>query len=332
MMNEGATDEIVRQTWELKKERIKLSDERTELNRLLRVSARRDAFMEQVREIIREVPPSEFLLPVDQVSSSDTDLAVQLTDLHTGINVDNYFNKFNYEILKERCSKFLEKIIETKIRHNAQDCHLIVGEIISGLIHPDLRVQSNENILEQFRLASNLVSDFVAFLSRYFNSVHVYVTPGNHSRITANKSDAIRGENMDLFLPDFLEAKLQNYKNVIINYNTIDPYIAVFKIRNELCMAAHGDKDSPNTVVKSFTSLFGAKPSIVFLGHKHHNAFLSDDKVKVVQGGCMSGSDDHTIDIRKHSDPEQTISVISDKGYECFYPVNLSREKGDFEK
>ena len=53
----------------------------------------------------------------------------------------------------------------------------------------------------------------IAEIARHFNHVYVYVTPGNHSRVIANKEHSLRGENFDVLLPHYLKASLQNYQN-----------------------------------------------------------------------------------------------------------------------
>ena len=44
---------------------------------------------------------------------------------------------------------------------------------------------------------------------------------------------------------------------------------------------------------------------------------------KVIQSGCVSGSDNYAIDIRKVNKAEQTVSVITDDGLLCLYDITL---------
>lgn len=327
MASVECTDEIRRQTWELAKERIKLRDERTELNAILRKNARKESLTELIRQIFKDVPPSEVPeslykeVLIDEEEHND--LVVHFTDIHGGIEIDNWFNVYNRDVLAQRANKFLKKIIQIQARHHSENCYIIVGEIISGLIHEDLRSQNSEDVIEQFRKSSYLISDFVSSLSKYFKNVWVYTTPGNHSRIAEDKKRSHKGENLDLLLPDFLEARLQKFTNVHIMSNDIDPYVATFSIRGNVAVAAHGDKDTPKNVVKDFTMLLGVKPKLVFLGHLHQNGMVPSSNSKVIQTGCVSGSDNFAIDHRFHTDPEQTVSVVTENGLECLYNVNL---------
>ena len=97
----------------------------------------------------------------------------------------------------------------------------------------------------------------------------------------------------------------------------------MFEVRGQKVFSAHGHKDKPTNVVQNFTMMFGVKPDIVLLGHMHTNAMTTVYDTKVIQSGCVSGSDRYALSIRKSNRPEQTVSVISDEGFECLYDIQL---------
>ena len=163
----------------------------------------------------------------------------------------------------------------------------------------------------------------VAVLSDYFDEVHIYVTEGNHSRISPNKEDSLKGENMDILLPFYLVARLQNFANVHV-YDNDDPIeIARFDVYGNHIMAAHGDKDKPQNVIQNFTMMFGIKPDIVYLGHRHTNGLSTIFGSRVIQSGSVIGTNNYSQDIRKVSKPEQTVSVVDKNGLVCLYDVVL---------
>lgn len=327
MSDDEYLKELQNQKQELEKQKIKVRDERNELKRLIREEARKESFKDQ---IVRSISESECLpLLYDEnkqfsgVLESDNDLIISLTDLHTGIEIDNYFNKFNEDILRNRLNKYLDKIFEVKLRHGSENVYVILSELVSGIIHNELRIENNQNLIEQFLTATNLISEFLSELSYQFNEVNVYMCPGNHSRISPKKEESLKGENIDHLAIPFLEAKLQNFENIKFHENKIEESIAMFSVRGNTIMASHGDKDSPNNVVQKFTLMFGIRPSIVYLGHRHTNAMSTVYDVKVIQSGCMSGSDNYCMDKRLKNKPEQTISVITENGLDCLYDMKF---------
>ena len=309
----------------MRKERIKLSDARVDYNRLIRQEARKESYADMVKNIIcQNVEPIN--IPVHYtLFNSTTDLLCHLTDIHTGIEIHNWKNDFDEDVLRNRIEKFTSDILDIRGQHNSENCYLVIGEIISGLIHSNLRLQNNMDLMEQFKYVSELISAMLTRIANHFNHIYVYVTPGNHSRISPKKEESLDGENMDVLLPFYLKARLQNIENISICENTIEPEIAMFNIRGNNVFAAHGHKDNPSSVVQNFTMLFGIKPDIVLLGHRHTNGLTTVYDTKVIESGCVSGTDQFAMSIRKANRPEQTVSVIGEDGLICLYDIKLDR-------
>lgn len=321
--NVPSNNELDIKIQELRKERIKLSDARVEYNKLIRQEARKESYADMVKRIICEnVEPMN--IPVHYtLFNSSTDLLVHLTDIHTGIEIHNWKNDFDLDILKQRIEKFTSDILDIRGMHQSENCYLVVGEILSGIIHNNLRLQNNMDLMEQFKYVSELISAMLSRMANHFNHIYVYTTPGNHSRISPKKEDALDGENMDILLPFYLKARMQNFENITICDNNIEPEIAMFNIRGNNIFAVHGHKDSPSNVVQNFTLMFGIKPQIVLLGHRHTNSMETVYDTKVIQSGCVSGSDNYATSIRKVNKPEQTVSVIGENGLICLYDIQL---------
>lgn len=316
-------EELRRERQALYKERQKLSDERSELNRLLRQEARKETFVDMVKRIISE---SAQPLQMDFVTSktqSDNSLLISLTDLHTGIAINNFCNRFDQNILRQRMKKYVEEILAIQKRHHSQDAYIVVGEVVSGLIHNNLRLQNNIDLLEQFKLACEVITEVLIILGKSFNNVYMYTTLGNHSRISPKKEDSLEKENLDLLLPHYLRARLQYIENIHIMDNDFMDDVAVFNIFDNLIMAAHGHHDSPSNVVQNFTMLYGQKPKIVLLGHRHTNGLTTVHDSKVIEAGCCSGTDVYALSIRKANKPEQVVSVIDHAGLVCLYDIQL---------
>ena len=319
--------ELQIQKQELEKEKVKTRDERNELRRVIREEARKESYKEQILRSISEYQcnPLEYdkNKQFNGVLKTDNDLIISCTDIHAGIEIDNYFNKFNEDILKDRFNQYLDKIFEVQLRHGSEDAYVILSELVSGIIHHELRIENNQNLIEQFLSVTNYISQFLAELSYHFNIVNVYICPGNHSRISPKKEDSLKGENIDHLAIPFLEAKLQNFKNITFNTNNIEESIAMFNVRNNVVMASHGDKDAPSNVVQKFTLLFGMRPALVYLGHRHTNGMTTVYNTKVIESGTLSGTDNYALDLRLHSKPSQTISVITKDGLDCLYDVKF---------
>ena len=75
--------------------------------------------------------------------------------------------------------------------------------------------------------------------------------------------------------------------------------------------------------MQNFTLLFGMRPDIVLLGHRHTNGMTTIADCKIIESGCCSGTDAYAVSIRKANRPEQTVSVIDNNGLVCLYDIQL---------
>lgn len=330
---ENFTDEqlidIEEKKRELEKAKIKLRDERIDYQRSIREDARRESFVELIeRSMAANVNPFDY--KPSPIIDSNEDMVVCLSDLHAGIEVQNWWNTYNTGILKQRLHKYLNEVSEIQKLHKCKICHVVLGgDQVSGLIHSNLRLQNNENVVEQLKIAVTYIGEFVYELQNWFEEINIYSVSGNHSRLSANKDDHLKGEELDDIIPFCL--KLQFVNNDKVNIcdqmaQKIDSTIAAFVTRGgKRFYIVHGDKDTPSNVVKNLTLMSGTKPDGIIMGHRHHNAYDTEHNVKIIQCGCVVGTDDYCVDKRISGEPEQCVFITSkNRTVKCFYDIGLN--------
>lgn len=309
----------------LKIEKVKLQDERTAANRVYRDVARVEAIKELIAAKVVPYDKKDFLNVV-QYEGSGHDVIVCLSDLHTGAGIDSAWNKFNREILKARLESYVAQVFNIVERHAAEKIHvLLLGDLINGHIHVNTRVQNNENSIEQVMTAAELVSNFVAELYEVCQHIDVYSVSGNHSRVFPSKEDQVAGDELEALIPFYMKARLQNLAGIEIKTDKLDPTFGGFKARNSLVMYAHGDKDSPANVVEHLTMMVKQPIDLVFLGHRHTNGMTTVHGTKVIESGCVCGTDSFAVGIRKNDIPQQAVAVIADDGLTCLYDCKLEK-------
>ena len=324
--SDGAADELAAKLREIEKAKIKLRDERTDYQKSLREDARRESFVELVeRAFATHVSPFEY--KHTPIIDSNEDMVVCLSDLHAGIEVNNWWNTYNTGILKTRLHKYLDEICDIQTLHQCKVCNVVLGgDQVSGLIHANLRLQSNENVIEQLKVAVTYIGEFIYALQNWFENINVYSVAGNHSRLNPNKDDHLKGEELDEMIPFCLQLQFANNTNVNICNVRIDSTISSFKTRGgKLFYIVHGDKDSPSNVVKNLTLMSGTKPDGIIMGHRHHNSLDSEHNVKIIQCGCVVGTDDYCVDKRITGRPEQCVFITSEnRTVKCLYDIGLN--------
>lgn len=319
-------EEILR---EIKKEKIKLRDERTESNRGIRIEARVEDKLDYFEKIIANQGKVDYrpLKPAERElikTKSDNDLVIMLSDLHIGQTFASAWGRYNLEVAKDRMNQYLNKIIEIKDRHNSENCFVTLqGDMISNSIHKTIAITNRENVIEQVISASEMITAFLVELSKIFNNVTVASVVGNHSRID-KKEDALKDERLDTLIEWYAKSKLENFENI----EFIEPYDNTFNcfvVRNKHYFIVHGDYDKFDTAgVAKLSMMAGYFPYCILFGHKHFPATTEINGIKLVQSGSFPGSgDDHTIELRLSGKPSQTVLVCTEKGIECNYTVEL---------
>lgn len=324
----GTSDELSVKLRELEKAKIKLRDERIDYQKSLREEARMESLVELVERVMAKSIDAFDYRPSPIIDSNE-DMIVCLSDLHTGIEVDNWWNTYNTNILRVRLHKYLDAIREIQELHQCKICNVVLGgDQISGFIHANLRLQNNENVIEQLKIAVTYIGEFIYTLQDWFEEINVYSVSGNHSRLNPNKEDHLKGEELDEMISFCLELQFgKNEKVHICNKfaERIDSTISAFRTRgNKLFYIVHGDKDSPSSVIKNLTLMSGTKPDGIIMGHRHCNGLSTEYKVKIIQCGCVVGTDDYCVDKRISGEPEQCVIITSEKrAVKCLYDVGL---------
>lgn len=310
----------------LMKEKQKLRDERTDFQRTVREDARRESFIESIERVFQqEIDPIK-LEPNNILETSDDDLVVCLSDLHAGICVKNAWNTYDTTILQRRLEEYLDKITEIQNLHKCKVCELVLGgDSISGIIHTSLRLQNNEDVIQQLKVVIEYISEFIYHLAKHFEIINVYGIAGNHSRINPIKEDNLKGENLEEMLLYCLGLKFSGSDRVNIVDKRIDNSLCTFRTRGgKLFYIVHGDKDCVSNVVQNLTLMTGIKPDGIIMGHRHHNALETVHNTKIVQCGSVVGTDDYCVDKRISGKPEQICFTTNETDtIKCLYNIEL---------
>lgn len=311
---------------ELKKERQKLSDLRVEFNKLLRNKSRQEELNEiLMKAVTSNNSPSlgdfdDTYIPV----CSDNDLLVSLNDIHYGLEIENYWNKYNSEICCDMLRKYVRKIVEIGKLHNSENCIVWAnGDLISGNIHRTITLSNKENVIEQIVGVSKIISEFLQELSKHFATVRFVSVAGNHSRL-GKKDESLKDERLDDLVEWYLTAKLQLCDNIIIgDCEKIDTTMYLLDVRGKKYCGVHGDYEVGGTKIPALQSMTQKPIYAVLSGHLHHNKIDTIQGVKYIMAGSFVGMDDLCVERRIFSKPQQIICVCDSDGIRCSYDINL---------
>ena len=331
--NTGSDDdsyfnELDQKMLEFQKERQRFFDQRAELNKTIRKMARCDENSEIFERAITNGVFPRLVYSHNAVEPSEFDLLVSLNDLHFGANVDNYWNYYNSDVCRCFLQDYIASIVEIAKRYDAENCYVWAnGDLISGNIHKTIAVSNRENVIEQVVGASELISEFLAELSKHFRCVYFSSVAGNHSRLEEKDKASIH-ERMDDLIEWYLKARLQNFENIMFDhYRKIDDTMYLLDIRGKTYLGVHGDFDNSESKVQSLKTMAKEPVYAILSGHLHHNKNDNVQGVKTIMAGSFLGMDDFCVEKRIYGIQQQLICVCNTSGIKAFCDVDFDAEK-----
>lgn len=310
---------------EFERKKIQFRDERNAWQKQNYIDARAEEKLDRLEEELTSIGKINFEKHEEVQVSSDNDMLVILSDLHIGQTFDSAFGKYNTDIAEDRLRQLLNNIISIQKTHNSEKCYVsLQGDLISGNIHKSIQVTNREDVIEQIKIATELISSFCYELSKHFRVVFMTNVSGNHTRIESKK-DAIHDERLDDIISWAVELSLKHIGNFHVLKRNIDTGIADISIRNKTYIAVHGDMDSYNkSGVQNLCLALGFVPYAILFGHLHTCSVDEVNGVKMIRGGSLAGcGDQYTIEKRLTGKPSQMICICNSDGVIAYYPVEL---------
>lgn len=321
-------NEIEAKTFELKKERQRMFDQRREYNKLSSLEGRQEHLYESLIDAANKLSTTVGKVYPNSVNPmgafgelgvpiSDNEAVLVFSDWHYGLKVKNIFNEYDTQICKERVNAVVTSGAERIALHGCQALHIFVlGDLYHGAIHVGARVASEELVCDQLMQVSEILAQSIEYLSHYVQNVKVYVTYGNHARTVQNKNDSIHRDNMERVVPWWLKARFASYGNNKIEVVEDDgtEFIFANPCGHGIC-ASHGDNDSVKASPRLMTTLFhkryGKDVEYIIQGDKHHRESFEEMGIESVMCGSLCGTDDYANDRRLYSTPSQLLLIVN---------------------
>lgn len=320
--------EIEDKRLELQKDKIRLQDQRTQLNRLVREEARwenlRDEILKRVEDINYNYPLMYDYKTENYYEQDNKREALMLiSDVHYGIDIKNIINEYNPTIAKERINKLTYKTIEYCEVNKVKTLNiLLAGDLISGIIHNNLRLQNTEDVISQIINLSEILAQMFTVLGKKIHNIKIHYTVGNHSRVSGNKNDAIESENFEYLIPWHLSSRLNGIENIEIIKSKFDEIVHMNILGYDI-LGVHGQNDRLGSVIHDLTKLTRIIPYMICYGHLHKD-YRNEDGTIVVVNGSLSGIDEYAFSKRYLSTPHQKLIIFEEgNGEICTYKISF---------
>lgn len=312
----------------LQEQKIQLSDVKTRFNRVVREHSRLEYVAKKLADNISTWVDSQKFNIEPKYGSinklSDKEAILLLSDWHYGQCSANNANEFNTAIAEQRIQELVNQVIEYSKYFNPSKLHIILlGDMMNGLIHVTSRIQSTDNVCDQFKGVTLKLIDLIRTMRDYFPQVNVYGVRGNHDRMIPNLKEHVVSESFFDIIPFTLKLAFQSIKGINVIDNDKDAEIVTAKICDKNIVAVHGDKDNPRKAVDNLTGMFKTCPDFIFMGHFHHREEFERFNSRVIVNGSFCGVDEFATNQRLISYPSQTLLILDKDDFFCKFDINF---------
>lgn len=325
----GLSNSDEEQLLKIKKEKVKLSDLKTETNKQIRNLARVENMTELLKENIDALGKVKPIVSNDYFFlESDTEdithAVLMASDWHFGLEVNNHLNKFNTEICVQRVNQLIEKTIKHCKTQNVKCLHLFfLGDLISGNIRNIIRLQNREDVSSQIIQVSELIVEMIAKLSYEIPYVTVSFCLGNHERSIDKKENCLEVDNYLPLIKSFVQLRVKDLNNVVVNDNKYGDWVIVENILNHKFVGTHGHYVNKNKANYQLSNIIGTDVDYVCLGHFHQNMSLTEYESQTFVNGSLVGSDEYSKSLMLHTFPSQKLLMVNDEGVFAEYTIKL---------
>lgn len=325
MIGKEEYEKLLSKEIEIKKERVKLNDQRNLLNRQIRDFARKDNLGNILEEKLEKLPNQVLNMSYTQHETSKKQGIFCISDVHYGMTVDNFLNKYNPDIARERMSYLVDKVIEYSNLNNLDVMNVcLLGDMISGEQYLSVRLENNENLIEQIINVSELLSEAIYKISLNVPFVTISIADGNHERVY-NKKDNLNKDNYTTLIRKFLQLRLEKVSNITFLENVYDENIISFECCGNTVVGLHGDKCKKDKVAYEMYNMLNKKIDILLLGHFHQVAQDICYETIVYRNGSFIGTDEYARNLNLNTYAMQKLLIVSELGVECCYDIRLNK-------
>ena len=315
-IQEDKLGDLVVETLERRKEKYFLKLQQEEIKQMeveLSKYRKQDYLFEKISNSINDIRIEPVKYSVDIIRRPKVrEALLDVMDAHIGIKSNNYWNRYSVEEAEKRFELLTKETIEFCSEAGVSVLHVSsLGDMVNGLIHTSLRLESEIDVVEQVKLTTRLMGKMLTEFSFAFEKVIYADVAGNHGRMVPQKSESTDSENFEYLINFALKLMLQSIPNIIFEDNTYDEGIIVKNIAGVRIFETHGDKGKLSKIAQDLSMMID-KPMEIHSGHIHHSTSDEIHCVEVFVGRSFSGVDSYAKNLYATSKAGQKLFVYED--------------------
>ncbi|AAX92316.1 hypothetical protein TwortDSMZ_161 [Staphylococcus phage Twort] len=294
--------------------------------RELRKHQKNGAYMEMLMEGLKKDLVKELKNPIIEdrdilLGHTDKELVLLLSDFHVGFTSRDLDNKYNFEVLTNRLTKYLDEVQTMVLEHDIDDVSIFfVGDLVEHINMRDVNqaFDTEFTMSEQISKGTRLLIDIIKNVSEMVDGKVTFgIVAGNHDRLQGNKNHKIYNDSVAYIVLDTLLCMQENgvINDIDIIDNREDIYKFYHKVNNTNICVTHGDslkgkgKNISKVEVKE-------NIDVLVTGHVHHFSATQEDfhKTHVVASSPIGFNNySKELNLSRTSPSQQMLLVDSSK-------------------
>jgi hypothetical protein len=346
---QGNQDEPADISAEIDREKQKILEkvEKARVQKAINEIAQRDILADKMVAAITALPPL-VIKPIQikvKTNYREQVMVLQFSDAQYGTYISkestNGLNEYNKDIAKLQFAKLLQSIISVVVqqRHSTPIRRLVIQFLGDNVEGCDIFIGQAHHVdldaMQQVFELADMIVEFLVNLLQVFEEIDCYCLGGNHGRI-GKKGENPHHVNLDYYLYKYLEAKLQNFKQ--IKWHITQSWWLTHEIFNWRFLMLHGDDIKGwnglpyygiDRADAKYTMLLAAKKQMIYhylcLGHFHSATQLDRPIGEKIINGCWPGGSILALKaLVTSSQPSQNLfGVHEEHGITWRFKLNL---------
>ena len=235
-------------------------------------------------------------------------------DIHYGSVVDNFYNKYNTDIAKQRLDFLANETIKYCEKFGIKKLTVVnLADSIEGSIHVTARITNELQTCGQIIGVTELLAQVLGKLANHIPYIVYRSCIGNHDRAIQNYKESLPIDNFSEIIDWGLQMRLQlsGFSNIDFVFDNLSESFGVFSLENGKKVGfSHGDTISLDQAYQSFCGATKSHIDYIILSHFHCAKSKEFNGAKVYVNGSVKGTDTYALSKNLFSKPSQTLLIF----------------------
>jgi len=214
-----------------------------------------------------------------------------IADVHSGLEVDNYFNKYNITIMHERFAKLAQSIIDNVPSKKIYIPDL--GDSIHGIIHGSVQKYGTWVTAAVTEVIKAYEQLFLTLITAGYDVTFAKVN-GSHESIEKAKQERTEEESFGNIIFDMLQWKYAKVQNLHFIPKLKGLSMAILPIFDYSILLLHGDNAGVSKLKEADRLFKEFNVKEINAGHFHHLKVEDFNKLKIYFNEPFCGSDQYS--------------------------------------